>query len=76
MKAWQRLATLRDDSRFRGWMNRIVINYNRNILQKRKVRFTELVEDIPALQLEDAHWDDTLWRLDKRLRFPLVLILF
>lgn len=73
MKAWQRLDTLRDDSRFRSGMTRIVINCSRDILRKRKVRFTELTEDIPAPQVEDARLDDTLRRLDERLRLPLTL---
>ncbi|MEG2701832.1 MAG: RNA polymerase sigma factor [Clostridia bacterium] len=73
MKAWQRLNTLRDDTRFRSWMTCIVVNCSRDILRKRKVRLTELTEDIPAPQVENARLDDTLQRLDNRLRLPLTL---
>lgn len=73
IKAWQRLSTLRDDARFRGWMTRIVVNCSRDILRKRKVRIFELTEDIPAPQAEDTHLDEALQLLDECLRLPIVL---
>lgn len=73
VRAWQRLDTLRDDTRFRGWMTRIVVNCSRDMLRKRKVRLSELTEDIPAPQAEDTHLDEALQLLDERLRLPIVL---
>ena len=73
VRAWQRLDTLRDDTRFRGWMTRIVVNCSRDMLRKRKMRLSELTEDIPAPQAEDTHLDEALQLLDERLRLPIVL---
>lgn len=73
IKAWQRLDTLRDDARFRGWIIRIVVNCSRDMLRKRKVRIFELTEDIPAPQAENTHLDEALQLLDERLRLPIVL---
>lgn len=73
IKAWQRLDTLRDDARFRGWMIRIVVNCCRDMLRRRKVRIFELTEDIPAPQAADTHVDEALQLLDERLRLPIVL---
>lgn len=73
MRAWQRLYTLRDDTKFRGWMTRIVVNCSRDILRKRKVRLWELTEDIPAPQVEDMHLDEALQLLAEPLRLPIVL---
>lgn len=73
LKAWQRLNTLRDDTRFRGWITRIVVNCSRDMLRKRKVRLLELTEDIPTPPIEDAQLDEALCLLDERLRLPLVL---
>lgn len=73
LKAWQRLDTLRDESRFRGWLTRIVVNCSRDMLRKRKVHLSELTEDIPAPQVEDSHLDEALQLLDERLRLPIVL---
>ncbi len=73
IKAWQKLDTLRDDARFRGWVVRIVVNCSRDMLRRRKVRIFELTEDIPAPQAEDTHVDEALRLLDERLRLPLVL---
>lgn len=73
IKAWQRLDTLRDDARFRGWMIRIVVNCSRDMLRRSKVRVSPLTEDIPAPQPEDTHLDEALQLLDEGLRLPLVL---
>ena len=73
LKAWQRLDTLRDDERFRGWMTRIVVNTSRDLLRRRKIRTEELSEELAAPQPEDAHLDEALRRLDERLRLPITL---
>ena len=73
LKAWQRLDTLRDDARFRGLAVRIVVNCSRDMLRRRKVRISELTEDIPAPQAVDTHVDEALRLLDERLRLPIVL---
>jgi RNA polymerase sigma-70 factor (ECF subfamily) len=73
LRAWQRLDTLRDDARFRGWMIRIVVNCSRDMLRRSKVRVSQLTEDIPAPQPEDTHLDEALRMLDEGLRLPLVL---
>lgn len=73
IKAWQRLGTLRDDARFRGWIIRIVVNCSRDMLRRRKVRVLELTEDIPAPQIQDTYVAEALKLLDERLRLPIVL---
>jgi RNA polymerase sigma-70 factor (ECF subfamily) len=74
VKAWQRLHTLRDDARFRGWVTRIVVNSCRDMLRKRKLRvYSELTEDIPAPQAPDPHVREALQLLSEGLRLPIVL---
>ena len=73
MKAWQRLDSLRDDARFRGWMARIVVNCAKDMLRKRKAHTVELTDTIPAPQVEDAHLDEAMRLLDERLRLPIAL---
>lgn len=73
LKAWQRIDTLRDDARFRGWMTRIVVNTSRDMLRRRKFRTEELTDELAAPQAEDAHLDDALQLLDERMRLPIVL---
>ena len=73
LKAWQRIDTLRDDARFRGWMTRIVVNTSRDMLRRRKFRTEELTDELAAPPVEDTHLDEALQLLDERLRLPIVL---
>ena len=73
LKAWQRLDTLRDDARFRGWMTRIVVNTSRDLLRRRRIRTEELTDELAAPQAEDTHLNEALHLLDERLRLPIAL---
>lgn len=73
LKAWQRLDTLRDDTRFRGWMTRIVVNTSRDFLRRRRIPTQELTEELAAPQPEDPRLDEALRRLDEGLRLPITL---
>ena len=73
LKAWQRIDTLRDDTCFRGWMTRIVVNTSRDMLRRRKIRTEELTDELAAPQVEDTRLDDALQLLDERMRLPIVL---
>lgn len=73
LRAWRQLSALRDDTCFRGWMTRIVVNCSRDMLRKRKLRLSELTEDIPAPQAEDEGLAEALRLLDERLRLPIAL---
>lgn len=72
-KAWRKKDSVRSPDAFRSWMVRIVVNCSRDILRRRKVAFDPLDENLPAPEVQDYQLSDTLARLDKGLRLPLVL---
>lgn len=72
-KAWRKKDSVRSPQAFRSWMVRIVVNCSRDILRRRKVAFDPLDENLPAPEVQDYQLSDTLARLDKGLRLPLVL---
>ena len=76
LRAWKRRGTLREVAYFETWLVRIVINECRDTLRRRKRSATvELSEIIPAPQAEapDPVLQQALYRMDVKLRLPLVL---
>ena len=75
LAAWERLYTLRDETRFRSWMMAIVANKCR--MAMRRNRRLSLPGDLPerAAQQDDAAaalWESVL-ALPDELRAPIVL---
>ncbi len=74
IRAWRKRDTLRDESLFETWLVRIVINECKTALRWRRRHETEeLTELIPAPEPPDPALHDALFRLDAKLRLPLVL---
>lgn len=76
LRAWRCRRTLREDAHFETWLVRIVINECRDALRRRKRNATvELTELVPApdANAPDPELRDALYRLDVKLRLPLVL---
>lgn len=74
LRAWEKRNTLRDESLFRTWITRILINECYSLLRRRKraVLMDELPE--PAAPPDaDPFLHDAIARLDKALRLPVVL---
>lgn len=73
LKAWEKRNSLRDITRFRAWMIRIVTNTSYNQLRKRKrtVSIDEIIE--PAIPPPEPFLDMALQTLPEKLRLPLML---
>lgn len=74
LKAWEKQDTLKDESRFRPWLMRIVINRCNDVLRGRR-RLVAL-EDIPepSAPPPDPALSAALHALPASLRLPLVLV--
>ena len=76
LRAWKYRVTLKNDAWFETWLVRIVINECKDTLRRgRRNPQAELTETIPAPQADapDPVLRDALYRLDVKLRLPLVL---
>ena len=73
-KAWRRLASLRDESSFRPWLLRILVNECRTIL-RRQQRLTpiEILPDLPAPETVDPDLYRFFTSLPDTLRLTMVL---
>lgn len=73
LKAWEKRHTLRDESRFKAWMIRILSNTCYNILRKRKrmVYLDEIPE--PSISPPDPSLDMALSSLPEKYRLPIML---
>jgi RNA polymerase sigma-70 factor (ECF subfamily) len=61
VQAWTRWATLRDESRFDAWFDRIVVNLCRDRLRRSAIAARKVVESMSAADPSDrAGWDDAL----------------
>ena len=74
LRAWEKRNTLRDESLFRTWLTRILINECYTLLRRRRraVPLDEVPEPI-APPDADPILHDAIARLDKNLRLPVVL---
>ncbi|MDO4355032.1 MAG: RNA polymerase sigma factor [Clostridia bacterium] len=76
LRAWRKRNTLREEAYFETWLVRIVINECKSALHRgRRNATTELTEAVPAPEepAPDPVLRDALYRLDEKLRLPLVL---
>ena len=73
-KAWRRLASLRDESSFRPWLLRILVNECRTIL-RRQQRLTpiEILPGLPAPETADPDLYRFFTSLPDTLRLTMVL---
>ncbi len=75
LTAYERLETLRDDSKFRPWIMTIIANYAKTFLRKKKrVELTDSFED-KSLQRET---DKELWSVVMRLaeKYSKIVVLY
>ena len=75
-KAWCKAATLRDDSRLKSWLVRILVNECYTILRRRKRELpVEELPDAPASDNspEPSVLGEALLTLPAELRVPLIL---
>ena len=73
-KAWRRVGTLRDESRFRPWVVRILINECYAILRdRRRMTPVEAVPDMPAPPSANPDLYRFFTGLSEKLRLPMVL---
>ena len=73
-KAWRRLASLRDESSYRPWLLRILVNECHTIL-RRQQRLTpiEILPDLPAPETADPDLYRFFTSLPDTLRLTMVL---
>lgn len=74
LKAWEKRDTLKNESSFRPWLTRIVINRCNDVLRTRR-RFVAL-DDLPepSAPPPDPTLSAALYALPASLRLPLVLV--
>ena len=75
IKAWRKLRSLRDDSRFDAWVTRILINECRNCQRHKHnvISFDEAIGEATTETPVDLGLQDALRRLPEPLRLPLLL---
>lgn len=73
---WEKIKTLRDDSYFRTWLTRILINQCNDILRKRKLTIS--VDDVPEIAVTDNYYNDDWKNITKLLdeKYRTVIELF
>jgi RNA polymerase sigma-70 factor, ECF subfamily len=71
LRAFRRLATLRDRPAFIGWLRRIVVTVALNLRRSRRTTFLALDEatSVPVLDEEENHWSES-----QRLRLAAALL--
>lgn len=73
-KAWRRLASLRDESSFRPWLLRILVNECRTILRRQqRLMPIEILPDLPAPETADPDLYRFFTSLPDTLRLTMVL---
>ncbi len=74
LKAWQHAEELRDESRFRPWLTRILVNTCNSMVRKHaSLRLVPLDETVPERARDDLPLRDALERLSPPLRLVTVL---
>lgn len=74
LKAWQHHGELRDESLFRPWLVRVVVNTCNSMIRKHaKLRLVPLEETVPYQSKDDLPLRDALERLSPPLRLVIIL---
>lgn len=80
LKAYKNIKSLKDESLFKTWLIRIVINESNNIYKKRKREVTVENDQFVNIQINDRYKDLTLYdaikSLDEDLRVTTILFYF
>lgn len=80
LKAYKNIRSLKDESFFKTWLIRIVINESNNIYKKRKREIAADSEQFINIQTNDKYKDITLYdainSLDEELRVTTILFYF
>lgn len=77
LKAWKRIGTLRDPSKFKSWLVRILLNECRSM--KRRPESLPLTEELPYPPTDHETKLDVqkaVMKLDEKQRVPVVLYYF
>lgn len=72
LRAWAKLATLREEQFFETWLIRILINECKTLYRKRPRAESEIPESLAA-PAEDRKLMDALMNLPEKYRIPLEL---
>ena len=76
LTCWEKMWQLKEESFFRTWMTRILINKCNDILRKQKnLSLVEEIPDIPSYDVKfaNAEWKEALDSLNEKYRLVLVL---
>lgn len=75
LNAWHGRNKLRDEQAIKAWLSRILVNECNTVLRRKKrVRFTELSDELPALpQVDNLPLHQALEQLPPQTRIPIVL---
>lgn len=75
LKAWKNIHKLRKPEAFRSWMIHIVVNCAKDILRKKKIKTTELTDDLTASEasVQDEALFAALGQLPKDFRLTISL---
>lgn len=80
LKAYKNIKSLRDESLFKTWLIRIVINESNNIYKKRKREVVVDNDQFKSMKTNDKYKDITLYNainsLDEDLRVTTILFYF
>lgn len=72
---WEKIGTLKNDSLFRTWLTRILINQCKDILRKRKP--TVSLDEVQEISINDKYdndeWKEITGLLDKKYRTVIEL---
>ena len=75
LNAWHGRNKLRDEQAIKAWLSRILVNECNTVLRRKKrVRFTELSDELPAPpQVDNLPLHHALEQLPPQTRIPIVL---
>ncbi len=76
LACWEKMWQLKEESYFRTWMTRILINKCKDMLRKqRNLSLVEEIPDIPSYDVKyaNAEWKEALDSLSEKYRLVLML---
>lgn len=76
LTCWEKIGQLKQESYFKTWMTRILINKCNDLIRKQEnLLLTEEIPDIPAREkgYENMEWNEALNMLDEKYRLAIIL---
>lgn len=76
LACWEKIGQLRQESYFKTWMTRILVNKCNDIIRKQgNYLLTEEIPEIPALEAgyENLEWNEALQTLGEKYRLVMML---